>query len=364
MLASGILPRRSLQRFVDLEQYLNEMKRFAMALALLAITGCGAGGIPRQKEASTLATPGTFTGVLPCADCEGIRYHLDLWPGHAFHLEREWMGRKHVQYDIGRWSLDSGRKVLILETAGNMVAQFEAAHPKALRLLDEKGHHIQSNLNYTIKSNGRLDATDVALPVRGVIVRDGAALRFRECLTGRSYIASDEGDVTAVRQAMIASADVDSAYATMEATLHGSTVVVRRFINIWPGESCERSLSDAPLVNTYWRLDRLGHETVRPPQTGREPHMLLRDDGRGATYAATAGCNQVAGSYAVSSESLTFTRGPATLMACAPELDAMEKGLIDVLSKTRHYHVIGNTLELMDETGASLALFEAVYFKS
>jgi heat shock protein HslJ len=197
-----------------------------------------------------------------------------------------------------------------------------------------------------------------------VIVRDGAALRFRECLTGRTYIASDEGDATAARQAMIAAADIDSAYATMEATLHGTTVVVRRFINIWPGESCERSLSDARLVNTYWRLDRISHETVRPPQSGREPHILLRDDGQGATYAATAGCNQMAGSYAVSSESLTFTPGPATLMGCPAEIDALEKRLIDVLSKTRRYHVIGNTLELMDETGASLALLEAVYFKS
>ena len=340
------------------------MKRLAVVLAILASAGCGAGGVPKQKESSKLATPGTFTGVLPCADCEGIRYHLDLWPDHAFHLEREWMGHDHVQYDIGRWSLDNGRKVLILETAGNMVAQFEAAHPKALRLLDPQGHHIQSALNYTIKSNGRLEAADVTLPLRGELVRDGAVLRFRECLTGRAYIASDEGDVTAARQAMIASETADSVYVTMEATLHGTNVVVRRFINAWPGESCERSLADATLVNTYWRLDRIERETVRPPQTGREPHILLRDDGNGATYAATAGCNQMAGSYAVSAESLTFTPGPATLMGCPPELDAMEKRLIDVLAKTRHYHVIGNTLELTDETGASLALFEAVYFKS
>jgi copper homeostasis protein (lipoprotein) len=339
--------------------------RFALCLVLVVAAGCSGGlHTARQKEASKLATPGTFTGTLPCADCEGIRYHLDLWSDHAFHLEREWLGHEHTQYDIGRWSLDSARKVLILETAGTMVAQFEAAHPKALRLLDPQGHHIQSALNYTINSNGRLEAADVTLPLRGELVRDGAALRFRECLTGRTYIASDEGEATAARQAMIASEDTDSVYVTMEATLHGNNVVVRRFINAWPGESCERSLSDATLVNTFWRLDRINHELVHPPQSGREPHILLHDDGKGATYAATAGCNQMAGSYALSSESLTFSPGPATLMGCPPEQDAMEKRLIEVLSRTRGYHVIGNTLELMDETGASLALFEAVYFRS
>jgi heat shock protein HslJ/uncharacterized lipoprotein NlpE involved in copper resistance len=333
-----------------------------LPLSLVLASGCS-GGLPRQKEASKIAAPGTFTGVLPCADCEGIRYHLDLWSDHAFHLEREWMGQKLIRYDIGRWSLDSGRKVLILETSGKMVAQFEASHPKALRLLDEKGHHIQSTLNYTIKSNGRLEPVDVALPLRGELALDGSSLRFRECLTGRAYIAAEEGEAAAARQAVIASEGGDSVYVTIDGTLHLTNVVVRRFINSWPAESCERSLADAPLVNTYWRLDRLDRETIHPSQNAREPHILLRDDARGATYAATAGCNEMAGSYAVSSESLTFAPGPATLMACQPPLDALEKRLIDLLARTRRFHIIGNTLELSDETGASLALFEAVYLK-
>jgi len=344
---------------------LKRSPRALVPLALLALVlaaGCS-GGLPRQKEASKIATPGTFTGVLPCADCEGIRYHLDLWSDHAFHLEREWMGQKLIRYDIGRWSLDSGRKVLMLETGGQMVAQFEASHPKALRLLDTKGHHIQSKLNYTIKSNGRLEPVDVALPLRGELALDGSSLRFRECLTGRTYIAAEEGDVTAARQAVIASERGDSVYVTMEGTLHLTNVVVRRFLNAWPAENCERSLADAPLVNTYWRLDRIGNETIRPAENAREPHILLRDDGKGATYEATAGCNQMAGSYAVSSESLSFTPGPQTLMACQTALDALEKRLVDVLARTRRFHIIGNTIELTDESGASLALFEAVYFK-
>jgi copper homeostasis protein (lipoprotein) len=338
-------------------------RAFRQLLALaLVLAGCS-GGLPRQKEASKIATPGTFTGVLPCADCEGIRYHLDLWSDHAFHLQREWMGQDLIRYDIGRWSLDSGRKVLILETGGQMVAQFEAAHPKALRLLDPKGHHIQSTLNYTIKSNGRLEPVDVTLPMRGELAQDGSSLRFRECLTGRTYIAAEEGEVAAARQAVIASEGGDSVYVTIDATLHLTNVVVRRFINAWPAESCERSRADASLVNTYWRLDRMDRETIRPPENAREPHILLRDDGKGATYEATAGCNQMAGSYAVSSESLTFTPGPATLMACEPPLDAQEKRLVDVLTRTRRFHIIGNTLELTDESGTSLALFEALYLK-
>jgi len=32
------------------------------------------------------AIPATFTGVLPCADCEAIDYHLDLFADRSFYL--------------------------------------------------------------------------------------------------------------------------------------------------------------------------------------------------------------------------------------------------------------------------------------
>src|SRR5262245_22388135 len=192
------------------------MRRLAPLLVLLAlIAACGSASIPKQKESSKLATPATFTGDLPCADCEGIRYHLDLWANHVFHLQREWMGYERVQYDIGRWSLDTGRKVLILESGGEMVAQFEASHPQNLRLLDKDGHQIQSPLNYTLSSKGILEPVDITLPLRGELMADGSALRFTECLTKSTFFVDDEGEAAAARQAMIA-ANRDNIYVTIE----------------------------------------------------------------------------------------------------------------------------------------------------
>ena len=48
------------------------------------LSRCGAHG---------LQLPATFRGDLPCADCQAIRYHLDLWPDQVFHLRREWLGK-------------------------------------------------------------------------------------------------------------------------------------------------------------------------------------------------------------------------------------------------------------------------------
>lgn len=334
----------------------------ALLVALLTVTACSGTHLSGQKEASKLATPSTFTGDLPCADCQGIRYHLDLWSDHVFHLQREWMGYELVKHDIGRWQLDMGRKVLMLQSGGEMLMQFEAAHPRSLRLLDTNGRHIQSELNYTLTSKGSLEPVDITLPLRGELAMDASALRFRECLTGSSFFVDDNGEGAAARQAMI-TARSDSVYVTIEGTLHSTSVIVRRFINAWPMESCERSLSDASLTNTRWRLDRIDREALRLSEGQREPYLLLRDGAQGAKYEASAGCNQMAGSYALSAQSLSFAAGPMTLMACAAPIDALEKRYIDALSRARRFRVLGNTLELMDETGASLALFEALYLK-
>lgn len=70
-----------------------------------------------------LALPATFTGVLPCADCEGIRHHLDLWPEQYYHLRREWLGGPEGPLrrdEIGRWYADPVRGAIVLHGATEM----------------------------------------------------------------------------------------------------------------------------------------------------------------------------------------------------------------------------------------------------
>ena len=41
------------------------------------------------------------------------------------------------------------------------------------------------------------------------------------------------------------------------------TLVVERFINVWPRESCGNALVDSPLRGTYWKLVRLSDTPVQ-----------------------------------------------------------------------------------------------------
>jgi putative lipoprotein len=139
------------------------------------------------------------------------------------------------------------------------------------------------------------------------------------------------------------------------------SVVVNRFINAWPHETCEPVQADAPLTDTYWRINSLDGHSVSAANALREPHLLLKRGDQHQTYAATIGCNQLAGGYTLAGENITFTQGVTTLMACPPPLDTLETRLGEVLARTRRWQIKGNTLEFMDQAGSRIALFEAVY---
>jgi hypothetical protein len=40
-----------------------------------------------------VAAPATFSDVLPCADCAGIRYTLNLEPGNVLYLRQTYLGK-------------------------------------------------------------------------------------------------------------------------------------------------------------------------------------------------------------------------------------------------------------------------------
>lgn len=220
----------------------------------------GGAGSEAAPPAHGLWLPTTFRGDLPCADCEAIRYHLDLWPDQVFHLHREWVGRSLVRDEVGRWRVDPSRQALALYGGGEMPLQFEIKAPNRLRLLDQDGKPIASNLPYELVSEGSLTPVDLNLLLAGEMIYMADAARFTECLTGRNYpIAQEGGEFLKLQKAYQAARSHPGAklYVTFEGSITGRpkmegvgterAVVVRRFINVWPQEACERAMADSSL---------------------------------------------------------------------------------------------------------------------
>ncbi|HET6349096.1 MAG TPA: copper resistance protein NlpE N-terminal domain-containing protein [Candidatus Krumholzibacteria bacterium] len=337
-----------------------------VVLFLLLIMACsGSNPPPRHVEekkidSGKLHLPATFTGDLPCADCPGIRHHLDMWPDGAYHLERQWVGRSDIRTELGQWRVDRKRHLLTL-TGPDGSTQFEIKSSKRLRLLDAQGNEIESKLNYDLKRTGKFTPDDVSVAMGGTVWLRDDATRFTECMTGRTYQLTTDGDFARVRQAWLDRAHGGPIYMTVEGVIRQREILVTRFINAWPAESCERSRASASLTNTYWRIDHLLGDAVTVEAGSREPRLSLSSGPDGAHYTATVGCNEMPGAFATAGDGITFSATKGPLIGCTAEQEAMEKKLAQALEHTRRWRIIGNTLEFMDESGATTVLFEAVY---
>ncbi|HEX9180249.1 MAG TPA: META domain-containing protein, partial [Burkholderiales bacterium] len=290
-----------------------------------------------------------------------------------FALRRELPGKHAFRDAIGRWGVDPLRNALVLRGGAEMPLQFEILGPDRLRPLDMQGKPIEPSLPYELISDGRFAPTDLSLPLGGEMRYMADAALFTECLTGRRYPMAMEGDYLKAERAYLGAVTEPGAplYATLEGEIvqrprmegegTQATVVVRRFINVWPRQKCERARVDASLVNTWWRIVRLGDEPVQAAPDRREPHLVLKAGEESGWFSATVGCNQMAGGYSVDGEAIRITPSATTMMACPAPLAETENKLGQLLERAKRWRINASTLELFDEAGAPVALFEAVY---
>ena len=323
-----------------------------------------------------LQLPATFTGTLPCADCEGIAHHLDLWPDQGYHLRRTWLGRPgdNRRDEVGRWYADPGRDAIVLHGAGEMPLRWDVRDPRRLRLLDPEGNPIVSDLNYELTGDGTLRETDLEGLFLGGMMRYMAdAASFEECLTGRTYPIAMEGAYLDLERAYLAERAAPGAplYVHVEGGLvmrpamegpGRRSLVVDRVIRTRPGTTCERQRANAALTDTYWRIDSLRGTPVDRFPDVREPHIILQS-GDAPRYAATVGCNRMGGGFTRDGDALSFGAGMTTMMACPPPLEAMERDLVAVLAEVTGFRISGETLTLTDAGGAVVALLTAVYLR-
>jgi uncharacterized lipoprotein YbaY/heat shock protein HslJ len=323
-----------------------------------------------------LRLPATFRGTLPCADCEGVVHHLDLWPDQVYHMRREWLGGETPlrRDEIGRWYADAVRGAIVLHGASEMPLFWEVTGPDRLRQTDLQGNPIESDLPHALASRGELTPTDLEdLFMLGMMARSADGAIFAECISGRSYPIATGGDYPALDRAFTANepafgaallVHVEGGLVTRPA-MDGPDarhLVVDRFIKTLPGETCARHVATASLTDTYWRIDSLLGEPMGAMDNRREPHLVLYGAPE-TRFRATVGCNRLIGGYTRDGDRLTFGAAASTRMACPPPIDAAERSLRAVLEATRTVRQAGQTLVFEDADGQPIAAFSAVYLR-
>lgn len=114
--------------------------------------------------------------------------------------------------------------------------------------------------------------------------------------------------------------------------------------------------SDVTLTNTYWKAVTINAQTVSVRT--KEPFIQFDKDNRVNGFL---GCNNVSGSYSTEQHSISFSQLASTKKMCSQSME-QEAAMLNMLNNTQKWAIEGESLELKDNSGNTLATFNAVYF--
>ena len=142
------------------------MKTYLAAAVLgsaILVTGCQSK--PPEEPVNPTAQKLTYSGMLPCADCSGIRTTLTLYRDQydnptRFELREEYLSGSKVELSAserGNWEAEK-------RLQGNMQYDIYTINPddpdadrryikdvvNAIEQLDQDGNRIESNMNYRL----------------------------------------------------------------------------------------------------------------------------------------------------------------------------------------------------------------------
>jgi copper homeostasis protein (lipoprotein) len=328
------------------------------------------GSSGRAAAGSLGALPASFSGDLPCADCPGIRYTLNLFPDRSFYIRMVYVGRNEAKPldDIGRWTLSSDGSTLTLKGGKESSERYAVKGSDVLRKLDREGREIASQFNYDLRRTPSFERIEPRLEMRGMFRYMADAATFTECQTGQRWPVVMEGDYQPLEGAylnvkrqpaeeLLVNLDGQVAMRPNPDTRQPApALIVERYIGIWPGETCGAPFATSPLQETYWKLTRLDGKPVILAEKQREPSLIIRSEQNRVT--GFGGCNNFTGGYKLNGGDITFTGVAATRMACLQGMD-IEGALFSALEKVRTWKISGEHLELFDASGGVLARFEA-----
>ena len=322
------------------------------------------------ERASPLGTlPATFAGLLPCADCMGIRYQINLLPGGAYMQRTTYLrdGHDASYYELGAWSLSNEGRTLTLESGRKGGASWAVKDARTLRKLDLEGRPIESKLPYELARRATAEPMEPRVRLRGEFRYMADAARFRDCRSGLALPVAMSGDeylalerAYTVRRAkpgdelMVSLAGRIEEQPRMEGDGTEPTLVVEEFVDATPGEKCAGRVTDYGIENNRWRPVRIGEHAVNVADGEREPWIVL--DPRTKRVTGSGGCNRINGTYEAGAGTLRFGPLAATMMSCLSM--ETESAFLRALQEVRRYRLSGRTLDLLDDRGRRLVRLE------
>jgi copper homeostasis protein (lipoprotein) len=125
------------------------MKRILpIGLVLFAVLAGGLSINAQDNSRTSLDWNGIYSGILPCADCQGIKTDIDLHPEGTYSLARRYLGKDdslYTEYGTFQWN-EQGSMITLENTSGGSRHLHFLVGENHLTRLDEEGRIVQSEL--------------------------------------------------------------------------------------------------------------------------------------------------------------------------------------------------------------------------
>jgi heat shock protein HslJ/uncharacterized membrane protein len=354
-----------------------DVHRFTFLLILLMCMGC------RHSTPRLEFITGVYHGILPCADCPGIQYQLNLKKDRTYHESSFYLDRDMTAIvDSGNYHITTD-SVLILDNKSPGFNQFKILPDSDLLLLDIGGGNIESGFSdqYILSNNFET--------VRSAIYQNTSDVRFKFKAMGNEpfwtldidshagmhfkSLTSQQIELNTPVPDPINPQDIPGiAYRadTEEGMLH--VLIVR--------DSCQDSMSGEVLpyrvhistkmrtmnepvdfvgcggylgdyrLNDIWMLETIDGEKVMNGQGSEHPLIALHlKDNK---IIGTGGCNRFTGAITFHKDEITIGLLAATRMAC-PEM-SLEYAFLAALSDNTFRYNFGNNKLTLSNTSHQL----------
>ncbi len=198
--------------------------------------------------------PATYSGDLPCADCQGIRYTVNFWSDQVFFRRMTYLGKGEGEGvnvdDVGRWEFSPDGRSLILHTKDETPDYFAIEGRDRLVKQDMNGNPIESAHNYALSRQERVVWFEPQVRMHGMYTYMADAGSFTECLSRLSLpVAQEQDNATLERRYSFARSEPGEAILVsiegrivsrpkMDGPGKEQVLVVERFLNLWAGETC------------------------------------------------------------------------------------------------------------------------------
>jgi copper homeostasis protein (lipoprotein) len=356
------------------------------AIALVSLNACSAQSTTKPATAmpvtkavlATLTAPALYSGNLPCADCQGLSYEIDLRPRGIFFLRTTYLGKSAANtvnagksstthHEFGKWSVTENTLLLSFLSGAHRQESFLIKENGTLRKLDSAGKEIVSSHSYDL-ANKPYSPIEPTLRLTGMYQYQADAAMFTECLTGISVPVAEEGDNSNLQRAYSVArkepgrsvyVELEGRIALRNAAEGGNklnTLVVDKAGNFFPLKKCESSQVSYDLESTRWVPVILnGLAVILQPQQ-REPFIVL--DPKELRVSGLGGCNRIVGSYTVSANAIKLSKMAMTMMACDVGMDT-EQQLSKAFEATVTWRITGDQLEFLNAENVVVAKFAA-----